>query len=70
MMLLDGQDIPTIDAQVSDFITPDKEYNQTLINCLVPNDICKLIKSIHIPSHDDEDYFCWGLSNNCFLLLN
>ena len=68
MLLLDDQDVPNMDAPVSDFNASDKEWKYTLINSLMSNDLCKLPKSIHIPCRDTEDSFCWALSGSGFFI--
>ena len=60
MLHLEEKDVPYIDALVSDFITPNKEWNFSLIDSFLPNEICILIKGIPIPSRDIEDSFLLG----------
>jgi len=66
MLHLEEQDVLDISALVNDFFTLDKEWNFALVNSFVPNDICNLINSIPIPSHNIKDSFCWGISRSGF----
>jgi len=52
MLHMGKQNVPNINAFVSDFITADKEWSFSWLSSFVYNDICNLIKSISNPLHD------------------
>jgi len=57
MLPFEEQDVGNIDVVASYVITPNKEWNFFLLRSFSANDLCILIKSIPIPSHNIEGSF-------------
>jgi len=64
MLNLDPTTLPDIDSKVSEFISPEKQWDTTKLSQYLPNDVIQLVLSIPLPITDVTDSFCWGYSSS------
>ena len=64
MLNLDPATLPAIDIKVSEFISPEKQWDTTKLSQYLPNDVIQLVLSIPLPITDIADSFCWGYSGS------
>ena len=61
---LDLGNLPEADLRVSDFITPEKQWDTTKLRNYLSLDLIQSIQSIPLPYTDVADSFCWGYTGS------
>jgi len=56
--------IPEAELRVSNFITPEKQWDTTKLRNYLSTDLIQRIHSIPIPHSDVADSFCWGFTGS------
>ena len=64
MLHLDPDTLADPNKLVQDFITPDKQWDMSKLESLLPSHIRQKIHRIPIPITDVADSFCWGYSGS------
>ena len=61
---LDPANLPAADIKVSEFITPEKQWDTSKLRNCLRNDLIQCILSIPLPYTEVVDSFCWGYTGS------
>ena len=61
---LDWESLPDAELRVSDFITPEKQWDTAKLQQYLPADLIQQIHSIPLPCSNVTDSFCWGFTGS------